>query len=87
MIWVASFLGHTEMVKVLHQFGADINISRYGFGTNLGTPLLAAASSGKLNTVKALVDIGAKLDTVCSSCTALDVAKALGRIETLEYLI
>jgi ankyrin repeat protein len=88
MIWVASFLGHTKMVKVLHGLGANINVSCYGLGTILGTPMAAAASSGKLDTMKILISLGAKVNIVCSRLgTAFDIATALGRTEVLEYLI
>jgi ankyrin repeat protein len=87
MIWVASFLGHTEMVQALHSFGANINTSCHGLGTVLGTPLAAAASSAKLETVKALISLGAQLNTISSRLgTALDIATALDRTEVGEYL-
>ena len=57
-VWAASSCGHTSVVKLLLEQGADPDLGRGEFNP----PLLAATESGDLNTVKALVDSGANVD-------------------------
>jgi hypothetical protein len=61
---VAAFYGKTNMVAYLLNAGADPNnypTNNLGFHSH-GTPLHQAISSGSLDTVKLLVEAGARLD-------------------------
>ena len=72
LLVVAASMGHTEVVALLLEHGADINRK----GRNGGTALHAAAFLGRAETVKLLLDKGA--DTTLRSNlggTAIDGAK------------
>ena len=84
IITVYADLGYHEMVSLLLEFGADINIC-----TDSGQSALSLASvSGHLETVRLLVENGAKLNQVDSSgeCSLVGAARH-GQFAVVEYLV
>lgn len=75
---MASELGHTEIVKILVENGADVHAYN-------GGPLRWASRSGHLEIVKYLVEKGAHVNAYYSM--AFQWAAELGHIETVKYLI
>lgn len=79
----ASWLGHTDIIKMLIATGADIEAStEYGW-----RPLMMAAANGKTQAVRLLLTAGAVLDAVGDHDTAMTWAAAQGHIETLRFLL
>ena len=76
--------GFTEMVSLLLEFGADINIPN-GDGQS---SLSLAASTGHMETVRLLVESGARLNTLdrLGQCP-LVLAARRGHFPVLEYLV
>ena len=58
-LWAASLGGHTEVVKILIEGGADVN---HGTKTK-SSPLRAASFHNRLEVIKYLIENGADLDT------------------------
>ncbi|KAI5963539.1 PHO81 [Candida pseudojiufengensis] len=58
---VVSRAGHYKLIKLLIQYGAEINQTD---GFNKWTPIFYAAAEGHVNTTQELVKFGAKLDIV-----------------------
>ena len=56
-LFIASYNGDVEVVKVLAESGADINKARYG-----QTPLYAASWIGHAEVVKVLAESGADIN-------------------------
>lgn len=75
--------GHFDVVKLLVEAGADIDIP-----TNYGsTPLLYGANCGNMNIVKLLVERGAKMLTVNDGgYTMVGTCVVEGELEILKYL-
>lgn len=73
--------GHTEVVKLLIQKGADVNkSSKYGI-----TPLMAAASKGRTEIADLLIQHGASVNKADESGnTPLTFAADEGRTETIK---
>ncbi|KAF2096314.1 ankyrin, partial [Rhizodiscina lignyota] len=87
LLWIACFFGHVQMIQVLLDMDFDIDSVFYIGGRVLGTPLLAAASSGKIDAVRMLTDRGVDINLACSHMgTALEVAQSLGRTEVANFL-
>ena len=83
---LAAQYGHSEIVRTLLDEGEDPN--RYGPGHSHSTPLHQASLAGHLDTVKLLVERGAKLDmrdTVWSG-TPTDWAENAGQIAVVRFL-
>ena len=73
VLMYAAGLGHTDVVKLLLDYGADPN----GQDVRGGTALMVAAFNGEQDVVALLVERGAKLDTMSENgATALRLADA-----------
>lgn len=82
---VTSYPGQAEMVAALLAAGADPNMPR---AYNAGTPLITAAQSGDLSTVKILLEAGARPEAKdYSGATAARYAAAAGHAEVLAHLL
>lgn len=78
---VAAGKGNTKLLKLLLESGANPN------GRNDGGPLIAAAKWGKLQTVRALVEKGARVDIANSkSETPIGVAARLDKKDVFAFL-
>lgn len=76
--------GHTEIVQVLIDAGADLNNQRF----DGRTPLHMAVSRGSIDIVKALLAAGAYIDPVdYDYITPLHIAVSLGHTEIVELLL
>ena len=84
IITVFSSLGYHDMVSLLLEFGADINISN----DSGQSALILAALEGQLETVRLLVENGAKLNQVDQSgeCAVVGAARK-GQFAVVEYLV
>jgi len=84
-IFRAAVWGRYDVVKILHNAGADVNATDYEFGT----PLFYAATYGYADTVLTLIELGADMNArggpYC--LTTLHIAVALGYTDTVEVLI
>ena len=76
--------GHTDVVQILIDAGADINtMNIYG-----NSPLHSASRSGELEVVKMLVRAGAEVNvTSDDGGTCLALAAIFGYTETVRYLV
>ena len=82
---VTPYPGQAEMVAALLAAGADPNMPR---AYNAGTPLITAAQSGDLSTVKILLEAGARPEAKdYSGATAARYAAAAGHAEVLAHLL
>lgn len=81
---LAAYYGDNEIINILLEFAADINVKDdEGF-----TPLMIAAQNGLLETVKLLVDSGANSElTNSQGYNALKLAVANDKKDVVEYLI
>ena len=81
---VASLMGRTNITRLLHESGADID-TRSDIG---GTPIICAAQQGKVDTVKYLVQAGADKNADNNDgVMAIHKASQCNRVEVVEYLI
>lgn len=84
-IHLAVLTGNQEVVKQHIQAGTDINEAEPMSGS---TPLISAATFGKSDIVKMLIDAGANLsDTNNDGSTALHSAAFFCRVEIVQLLI
>jgi ankyrin repeat protein len=90
-IFIASQIGHLEIVKALVAAGADVNIARKGSGI---TPLYSASEKGHLEIVKTLLEAGADVNkattvsgTTVSGTTPLFIASFKGHLEIVKALV
>ena len=84
IICVYASRGFTEMVSLLLEFGADINISNSAGHTALSL----ASYHGHLETVRLLVESQAKLSWLDKSgCCPLVLAAKCGNFPVVEYLV
>lgn len=83
-LWVAAAFGHLNIVKLLVNFGADVN-----HGTrNLSTPLRAACFNGRIDIIRYLVNNGADINhTNIYNNTCLMIAAYKGLDDVVEYLL
>ena len=58
-LWIASQNGHKEIVKLLLEKGADINVKQTATGA---TALLLASQNGRTDVVKLLLEKGADVN-------------------------
>jgi uncharacterized protein len=80
-IMVASLGGHLVLVKKLYARGAQINPAGW-------TPLAYAATNGKTDVVRYLIEIGANPNAVSANGTsALMMAVRGGHVETVDLLL
>jgi ankyrin repeat protein len=80
-IMVAALGGHAALVKKLYSRGAEINPTGW-------TPLAYAATNGKTEVVRYLVEIGAKPNALSANgTTALMMAVRGGHTETVDVLL
>jgi ankyrin repeat protein len=78
---VAALGGHLVLVKKLHERGADINAAGW-------TPLAYAATNGKTEVARYLLDIGANPNALSPNGTsALMMAVRGGHAETVDLLL
>lgn len=89
-IIIAAYRGHAAAVKLLHESGADINVSVSSAKKHLNgaTALLAAAENGSNDTVNYLLDHGADIE--CKNifdATPLTKAAIFGHSETVSLLL
>jgi ankyrin repeat protein len=75
--------GNLEIVKILVENGANVNITDY----NRNTPAILAAKYGFLDILKYLVEKGADINMMdYDGITPLKAAEKYGRSEVVEYL-
>ncbi len=88
-LFVASFNGHIEIVKILLEHGADINKINTSEGGDEVTPLIAAVQCGHVEIVKILLDQGAYIDKpeVEHEFTPLVAAVQFGHVEIVKILL
>ena len=84
---VASFIGHTEIVKLLLEMGADPNSLKHGW--THGSPVYWASSKGHGAIVRLLLDAGAEigLETGVACHSALHAAAWSGNTSIVAMLI
>ena len=85
---VAAQYGHTEIVRLMLDAGEDPNRFNPVGGHSHSTPLHQAAGNGHLETVKLLIERGAKIDTkdILFGGTPAGWARHGGRWDVEEYL-
>jgi ankyrin repeat protein len=82
----AARLGYWEIIEVLLESGADINITR----DQPGVALIAAAGAGQLEIVQVLLAAGADVTVMHgyhATATALIVAACAGQLEIVQLLL
>ena len=80
----ASLMGRTNITRLLHESGADIE-TRDDIGS---TPIICAAQQGKVDTVKYLVQAGADKNAATDQgVMAIHLASQDNRVEVVKYLI
>ncbi len=81
---ISAFYGDNDIIKILLEFAADVNVTDdFGF-----TPLIIAAQKGHLETVKLLVENGANLEIKNDQkLNALKMAVYKGNADIVEYLL
>lgn len=83
-LYCASRWGWTDVVKVLLDHGADVNL----VGGPIGTALQAAALGGRMEIVQLLLRHGARIDyAVGSHGTALSAAASNGQDDVVRHLL
>ena len=78
----ACYNDHTEIAKLLIDYGADVNKK-----TEIGTPLMAAALSGNSNIVDYLIEHGAKVNLKSKFGTPIIGAALSGNVAIVRILI
>ena len=83
-LFLASTRGHTEIVKMLLQSGAEVNCQEvWGF-----TPLHGASKSGHFEVAKLLIENGANVSSLTKEkWTPLHLATNNGHVEVAELLL
>ena len=84
-LWLASFFGHAEVVRMLAKAGADVDTVDFMHAT----PLMAASQENHVQVTRLLIDYEADKEKrdQNSGFTALHYAADAGKIETLEVLL
>ena len=83
ILGVCALQGHTEMVALLIEFGADVNLPN----SEGLTPLELAASRGHCDVVRLLVQAGACLVAKDKKSSGLIQAAAEGHMNVVAYLL
>jgi ankyrin repeat protein len=83
-LWEAIYAQDFDAVKVALDDGADVNNQNNDEGI---TPLMAASVEGNLETVKLLIEHGAKVNHMAHGNNALISAAGAGRRQVYEYLL
>lgn len=84
ILGICAHQGHTEMVALLIEFGADVSLTN-GEGV---TPLGLAAAQGHCDVVRLLVQAGASLTAKDNqSSTPMVQAAASGHLNVVGYLL
>ncbi|KAL8773553.1 MAG: hypothetical protein Q9209_001658 [Squamulea sp. 1 TL-2023] len=89
LLQIAAAFGHIEIIKVLLEFGANINAAGAPFG---GTALWYAAHRGLVNTVEFLLDRGAEIEllpkaSIGTGHNALISAAKVGHLQVVQILL
>ena len=79
---VAILYGHTDVVRVLVEAGAELNAVTNGY-----TPLLLATRYKSSGIVRILLGAGADPEAVCEGKTALMMASINGDVEAVQMLL
>jgi len=81
---IASYYNHTAVIKILIQWGADLELK-----DNLGnTALMGASFKGHKETVSLLLDAGAEINAENEQgATAVTFAAAFGKPEIVSFLL
>ncbi len=83
-LWIASQNGNLDIVKLLLENGAEVNITNH----NDRTALIKASQDGHTDTVQLLIQFGAAVDLADEhSVTALLAASSEGHWETAKVLL
>ena len=83
-LWCAAAVGHLGLVKLLVEYGANINSKTIANST----PLRAACYSGYLNIVEFLIEHGADINTLnYAKATSLSLACGKEHYSVVEYMI
>ena len=79
--------GHSDVVQVLIDAGADIEVKKKGVFAHEHSPLLWACAKGKIAIVKMLVKAGADVRRIHEGDTCLILAAVNGHTKTVRYLV
>ena len=83
-VWMASFMGHSNVVDELFRRGADMNQAR----TDGSTPLWIASEKGHSDVVDALIRCKVDMDkATLDGCTPLCIASQKGHLYVVEALL
>ena len=85
-LWTASEMGHTEVVKLLLKYGANVNKAHPKFGS---TPLFQASEMGRTKVVQLLLDYNADVNkaTIDMGFTPLYAASQMGYTDVVNLLL
>jgi ankyrin repeat protein len=84
-IEIAAKNGHTDIIQLLHKFGASVEDS----GAGLSPPIVSAAANNQLKSIEVLLTLGANIDAQdLRGCTALHAATDLENpTEIIKFLL
>jgi len=83
-LWYASIGGDMEIVDMLLQAGASVNLQRAN-GTQ-SSALFVAAQEGHTEVTRRLLEAKAETAVVCGKLTPLDVARTYGHLDIVDYI-
>jgi len=86
-LFFAARVGNTTALPLLRKAGDTLDDSTFLFGTEPFTPLIAAATFGHLETVRALLDLDADIERSAGPKTPLNLAVANHHLEIVRLLI
>eukprot|EP00300_Choanocystis_sp_HF-7_P010973 c17242_g1_i2.p1 GENE.c17242_g1_i2~~c17242_g1_i2.p1 ORF type:complete len:282 (+),score=48.19 c17242_g1_i2:33-878(+) len=82
-VQAAASLGKADIIRLLHEFGSDLNKPR----ENGCTPLYIAAANGHIEAVTTLHELGANINTPATNgATSVFVAAEFGHVDVLLAL-
>ena len=83
-LYIASAMGHVDVVRVLLEAGADIDKAK----DNGATPLSIASWMGHVNVVKVLLEAGADINKAMDTgATPLYIASEKGHVDVVKVLL